>query len=70
MRTLAQLAVNGYLSWTHDAQGAVSSLLTDTAWEVWKIKLSSVQPCSDNNSTCSGNISNSSGNDPINQFRQ
>ena len=38
---LAELAVDGYLSWTHDAQEAVSSLLTETAWEVWKIKLNS-----------------------------
>ena len=62
MGDLAQLAVDGYLSWTRDAQEAVSSLLTDTAWEVWKMKLNSVQPCAGNNSTCSGNNSTNSGN--------
>ena len=63
MGNFAELAVDGYLYWTHDAQEAVSSLLTDTALEVWKMKLSSAQPSSGNNSTCSGNNS-------INQFRQ
>ena len=52
MLTLAQLAVDTYLLWTHDAQGAVSSLLTETALEVRKMKLSLAQPCSGNNSTC------------------
>ena len=49
---LAQLAVDGYLSWSDDAQEAVSSLQTDTAWEVWKMKLNSVQPCAGNKTRC------------------
>ena len=63
MEALAKMGVNAFLSWTDDAQEAVSSLLTETAWEVWKIKLNSAEPCS-------GNNSNSSGNNSINQFRQ
>ena len=59
----AKMGVNGYLWWTDDAQEAVSGLLKDTAWEVWKMKLSSAQ-------LCSGNYSTSSGNNSINQFRQ
>ena len=59
----AKMGVNGYLWWTDDAQEAVSSLLTENAWEVWKIKLNSAEPCSGKNSTRSGNNS-------INQFRQ
>ena len=51
MGDLAQLAVDGYLSWTRDAQEAVSSLLTGTALEVWKMKISLAQPCSGNIST-------------------
>ena len=63
MGALAKMGVNAFLSWTDDAQGAVSSLLTENAWEVWKIKLNSAEPCSGKNSTRSGNNS-------INQFRQ
>lgn len=42
MGDLAQLAVDGYLSWTRDAQEAVSSLLTDTAWEAIKGQMPSL----------------------------
>ena len=59
----AKMGVNGYLWWTDDAQEAVNSLLTGTALEVWKMKISLAEPCS-------GNISTSSGNNSINQFRQ
>ena len=52
MEALAKMGVNAFLSWTDDAQEAVSSLLTETALEVRKMKLSLAQPCSGNNSTC------------------
>ena len=66
MEALTKMGVNAFLSWTDDAQEAVSSLLTDTALEVWKMKLNSVQPCAGNNSTCSGNNSTNSGKNSTN----
>ena len=62
MGASAKMGVDTFLWWTDDAQEAVSGLLKDTAWEVWKMKLNSVQPCAGNNSTCSGNNSTNSGN--------